>query len=164
MKIYALIPAFNEENNIQKVIHRLKKLNMTPVVVDDGSQDKTFELAKKSGAVIIRHKKNKGKGEALKTGFDFILKNYSDVDVILLIDADMQYPPEESKKLIIPIKQGRADFVTGYRNWSRDVPFRHSLGNFIWRNFFNFLFGTHFKDTNCGLMALSKKAAKKMKQ
>jgi len=49
----------------------------------------------------------------------------------------------------------------GYRNWSK-VPFRHKLGNFVWRTFFNILFGTNLKDTNCGFMGLSRNALKKM--
>ena len=160
MKTYALIPAYNEEKTIEKVVKKVKKMNLTPIVVDDFSSDNTYELAKRSGAIVLKHEKNKGKGEAIKTGFEFLKKN--DFDHVVLIDADMQYSPEEAIKLLTPLKEGKADFVVGYRNW-KTIPFRHKLGNFVWRNSFNILFGTKFKDTNCGFMALNKKAVKKIK-
>lgn len=163
MKSVALVPALNEENTIQEVITRLKKVNLNSIVVDDGSKDKTSEIAKKTGALVIRHSKNKGKGEALKTGFEYILKNRSDVNNVVIVDSDLQYHPEESIKLLKPLENKKADFVMGYRNWNT-VPFRHRLGNFIWKTSFNFFFGKKMKDTNCGFMALSRKAIKKMKR
>ena len=75
----------------------------------------------------------------------------------------MQYLPEESSKLLKPLETGEANFVTGYRNWT-GVPFRHRLGNFVWRTAFNLLFCTNFKDTNCGYVAMDKKAIKIMKK
>jgi len=163
MKSIALVAAFNEEKTIQEVISRLKSVNLNSIVVDDGSIDKTSEIAEKSGAIVTRHPENKGKGEALKTGFEYILKNYPDVDNIVIVDADLQYRPEESIRLLKPLENRETDFVMGFRNW-RTVPFRHRIGNFVWRTSFNLFFGTKLKDTNCGFMALSRKAMKKMKR
>jgi len=161
MKSIALIPAHNEEKTIQKVISHLKSINLNSIVIDDGSVDKTNKLAKKSGALVIRHDENKGKGEALKTGFEYILKNLLDVESLVIVDADLQYSAKESIKLLKPLEEKEADFVMGYRNW-RTVPFRNRLGNFVWRTTFNLLFKTRLKDTNCGFMALSRKAMSKM--
>jgi len=161
MKVYGLIPAYNEEENIQEVISRLKNIKIIPIVVNDGSTDRTNELAKKRRVIVLKHEKNKGKGEALKTGFKYIIQKCKDAKYIVIIDADMQYPPEESIKLVKPLQQG-ADFVTGYRNL-KELPFRHRLGNCVWKGFFNLLFGTKFKDTNCGFMALTRKAVEKIK-
>lgn len=163
MKSIALVPAFNEEKTIQEVISRLKKVDLKSVVIDDGSLDKTAQIAKKSGAIVVSHSKNKGKGEALKTGFEYILKNYPTINNIVIVDSDLQYFPEESIKLLKPLKGGNVGFVMGFRNW-RTVPFRHRIGNFVWRTFFNLFFETKLKDTNCGFMALSKKAVKKMER
>lgn len=160
MKTYGLLPAYNEGETIYEVVTRTKKMGITPIVIDDHSSDRTGPIAKKAGARVIRHKKNLGKGEAIKTGFEF-LKNQK-VNFVILMDTDMQYSPEEALKLLAPLKKGKADFVIGYRNWNA-VPFRHRLGNLIWRNFFNFLFGTKFKDTNCGFMALNSSAMGKIK-
>lgn len=156
-----IFPAYNEEKNIRFVIREARKYLDNPliVVVDDGSKDRTSQLAKGEKAIVLRHERNKGKGEAVKTGIKFILKNHPNVDVLILADSDRQYLLEDAPKLSTPIKEGKADIVVGARNW-REVPFRHRLGNFIWRKTFNFLFKTGFRDTNCGYMALNRKGAK----
>ncbi len=160
MKVASLIPAYNEEKTIYEVVRRVKKLKMLPIVIDDCSSDKTFELAKKAGAIVLRHEKNRGKGEALRTGFEFLKK--MNVENVVLIDADMQYLPESSKDLLEVLEKKNADIVLGARNF-KEIPLRHRLGNFVWRNSFNLLFGTNFLDTNCGLMALKKSAIEKIK-
>jgi glycosyltransferase involved in cell wall biosynthesis len=156
---YAIVPAYNEENNIYDVVKRLRKMRFRVIVVDDGSKDRTYELAKKAGAIVLRHKINKGKGEALRTAFEYAKKKK--IKNLVIIDADLQYLPEEARKLLEPIKRREADFVMGYRNW-KEVPFRHKLGNFVWRTFFNMLYGTNLKDTNCGYMAFGEKAIKEI--
>jgi len=158
MKISVLIPAYNEEKDIRRIIERTKKAGFNDIlVVDDGSSDKTADIAESLGATVIRHKTNKGKGEALKTGFSYL----SDRDCVAVIDADMQYNPEEIGKITEPVSRG-VDFVMGCRDW-KTVPFRHRLGNFVWRTAFNLLFGANLRDTNCGFMALSSRAVKLMK-
>ncbi len=160
-KYVALVPAYNEEKNIGEVVRRLKKINYDKIiVVDDGSKDKTAEIAKKLGAIVLRHTKNKGKGEALRTGINYILKR-TEAEYAILIDADMQYNPEESEKFFDGLK--KYDFVIGYRNWKK-VPFRHRLGNFVWRSFFNLFFKTKFKDTNCGFIGMNRRTMEKIKK
>jgi glycosyltransferase involved in cell wall biosynthesis len=156
---YAIVPAYNEEKNIHDVVKRLRKIGFKVIVVDDGSKDRTYELAKRAGAIVLKHKINKGKGEALRTAFEYAKRRK--IKNIVIIDADLQYLPEEAMKLLEPIKRGEADFVMGYRNW-REVPFRHKLGNFVWRTFFNILYGTKLKDTNCGYMAFGERAIKEI--
>lgn len=157
-----MIPAYNEEKTIREVVSRVKKIGLHPLVVDDCSKDATSRIAKKAGATVLRHEINKGKGESIKTGFNYLLKKTPGVEYVVLIDADLQYDPLEATRLLKPLQEKEADLVTGYRNW-RIVPFRHKLGNFVWRNFFNILFGTNFKDTNCGFMALTKRSMKRVK-
>jgi glycosyltransferase involved in cell wall biosynthesis len=159
-KIFALIPAYNEEKNIEKVLKKIKNLKIETIVVDDCSKDKTYEIAKRYAKFVLKHEKNKGKAEAIKTGLKFMFENLS-FDIVTLIDADNAYDPLEIPKFVEKIKKGY-DFVMGFRNW-KDVPFRHKLGNFIWRKTFNMLFGTKFLDTNCGFVAMNKKAAEKLK-
>ncbi len=163
MKHVALVPAFNEEKNIREVIVHLKKHpHLDIIVVDDGSQDKTAEIAKSMGAVVLKHNTNKGKGEALRTGFDYILKNHPQANYIVIIDADMQYDPRESPRLLSILENGQADVATGMRR-SQDVPYANRMGNFVWRIVFNILFGTRLRDTNCGYMALNRKSLGKIK-
>ncbi len=164
MQYFVLIPAYNEAKNIKEVIKRFKKYpKFRLIVVDDGSKDSTAEIVKRMNVTLVKHERNKGKAEAIKTGFDYILNNYPDVSYVVLFDADMQFLPEESIKLLKPLESGEANFVTGYRSWV-GVPFRHKLGNFVWRTAFNLLFGTNFKDTNCGYVAMDKKTVRAIRK
>jgi len=158
--IGVIIPAYNEEKNIGETIRRLKKsLEAKIIVVNDCSRDKTKQVAKSFGVKVINHKVNKGKGEALVTGFKEILKKYPDIQYVILIDADSQYDPEDATKLVKVLREG-SDYVTGFRDWKRDVPIRHRIGNFVWRKTFNFLFKVNLLDSNCGYIGLNRKAMK----
>ncbi|MCK4553728.1 glycosyltransferase, partial [Candidatus Parcubacteria bacterium] len=74
MKIFCIIPAYNEEKTIVEVINSVKPLVDQVVVVDDGSGDKTFELAKAQNIAVLHHIINRGQGAALKTGTEYALK------------------------------------------------------------------------------------------
>ena len=158
----ALVPAYNEEKTISEIVRKIKKVDILPIVIDDNSNDRTSELAKKSGALVLKQSTNKGKGEAIKTGINYVFEKLPTVKNFILIDADMQYDPEDAASLLKPLKNKNADFVMGYRDWSA-VPFRHKLGNFVWRFSFNLLFGTNLKDTNCGFVSMNKRAAMVLK-
>lgn len=162
MSKFALIPAYNEERNIAQVIKETKRLGIKPIVIDDGSEDSTYNVAKKSGATVLRSNYNKGKGEALNIGFNYLSKNHPEMKYLVIIDADMQYEPSESTKLINELQKNETDLIMGYRDWSH-VPLRHRLGNFVWKTAFNIMFGTNLKDTNCGLMGFNKKAVEKLR-
>lgn len=160
MKVGILLPAYNEEKNIRLVIRDTKKFlpNAKIVVVDDGSVDRTYELAKREKVTVLRHEKNMGKGEALKTGLGFFHK--LNVDFTIVADADRQYSIKDAVKILNALEN--ADLVTGCRTPS-DVPYANRMGNFVWRLFFNFLFGTKLKDSNCGYLGFNKKAIKEVK-
>ena len=164
-EIGILLPAYNEEKNIQVVIKEARKYLPNPkiVVVDDGSTDRTNELAKKERVTVLKHDTNKGKGESLKTGFEYFLNASPEANIVVIADSDRQYSIKDSINLIKPLKNGKADFVMGCRDWNT-IPFRHKLGNLVWKTTFNLLLGMSLKDTNCGFVALSRKAIKKMKQ
>jgi glycosyltransferase involved in cell wall biosynthesis len=154
MKIGILFPAYNESKNIGNVIKEAKKYfrNSEIVVVDDGSTDNTYSVAKSLGAIVLRHDTNKGKGEALKTGMNF-LKNRK-IEYVLIADADRQYSLNDAFKILNKLTKG-FDVVTGFR-LPKEIPYANRMGNFIWRKIFNFLFNTKFYDTNCGFMAFRK--------
>ena len=157
MKTVAVIPAYNEEENIEKVIEKVKRVKSINkiIVIDDGSEDNTAKIARKMKVIVLRHKKNKGKGEALRTGFNYVLKKLKNIKYVVVIDADLQFEPKESEKFLKILKNGKAELVIGKRNF-RKMPFRHLIGNILWKNTFNILFGTKFEDTNCGYFALLK--------
>ncbi len=158
MKVYGLVPVFNEEKNIRETIKKLKLVGIFPIIINDGSTDGTKSICSKLKCKVLHHNKNKGKAESIKTGLKY-LKNYN-YDFLVLIDGDMQFLPEESKNLLEPLIKRKADFVMGYRNFENIPYLRHKISNFIWKTTFNIFFGTKFKDTNCGFIALNKKAAK----
>jgi glycosyltransferase involved in cell wall biosynthesis len=116
-KICCLIPAFNEEKRIAEVIHGVRRHVPDIIVVDDGSCDATAEHAEKSGAQVIRHGANKGKGMALRTGFGHALsRGYS---AVLTLDGDGQHSPDEIVKFLSAFETGSGDIIIGARMWDR---------------------------------------------
>ena len=128
MSILVCIPAFNEGNVIDKVIKNCLKFSDRVVVCDDGSADNTSEVADNAGADVIRHEKNIGKGEALRSLFKFA--SHSNNDIVVTIDGDGQFLPEEIPKLVKGIEENRADIVVGYRfDDTVDMPDYRKFGN-----------------------------------
>lgn len=162
-KIGVLLPAFNEEENIQGIIKETKNClpNAEIIVVDDGSKDRTSRWARRAGAKVLKHEVNRGKGEAVRTGIEFFL-NQSNADFVVIVDADGQYSIREVPKLVYPLEHEEADVVTGFRNWD-STPFRHRVGNSLWRFCFNILLGMDLRDTNCGFIALNRNAMDKIR-
>jgi len=135
-KISVIIPAYNEEATILKVVRNVLKTNVGNlkkeiIVVNDGSSDKTGEMLQKiknSSVLLINKNKNEGKGAAIRTA----LKKATG-DIIIIQDADMEYNPDEYNLLLAPIADGKADVVFGSRfvttQQRRVLYFWHSLGN-----------------------------------
>ncbi len=116
MKLSIIVPVFNEEKTILKLIKRLEKITIPSVskevlIVDDGSTDSTRDKLKKiSKFKVILHEKNQGKGAAVKTGI-----KYATGDYIIIQDADLEYDPEYMKILIKPVMEKTAKVVYGTR-------------------------------------------------
>ena len=128
MSILVCIPAFNEGKVIDKVIKDCLKFSNEVVVCDDGSMDNTYEVADSAGADVIRHEKNIGKGESLRSLFKFA--RHSNHDIIVTIDGDGQFIPEEIPKLVKSIKENKSDLVIGYRfDDTTEIPNYRRFGN-----------------------------------
>lgn len=158
-KIFAIIPAYNEEKQINSVITETKKYVDEVVVVDDGSKDRTEEIAKKSNAIVLRHLVNLGKGAALKTGCDYAVKNKA--EIIIAIDADAQHDPKEILNFLKKIK--RYDVVLAYRKLNKNMPLVLKFGNWFIDKTINFLYDIKIKDSQCGYRAFTAKAYKKLR-
>jgi glycosyltransferase involved in cell wall biosynthesis len=149
--ISVVIPAFNEEKAISKVIADLKKLSFVNeiIVVDDGSTDSTKQKASDSGAHVISHGINSGYGASLKTGIINSKNN-----VIAFIDADAQHNPED---LIQMIKfSDNHDIVIGSRKAGNHSPMWRKPGKAFIHMLANYLAGFKIPDLNCGLRIVKK--------
>ena len=111
-KIIALICAYNEEKFIKKVVHETLRYIKDVIVVDDCSIDKTVKEAEAAGAICLEHDINRGKGGALRTGFEYCLIN--GYDIVVTIDGDGQHDPSEIPCLLETLKN--YDIVIGTRN------------------------------------------------
>ena len=156
MPILVCIPAFNEGKVIDNVIKDCLKFSDKVVVCDDGSIDNTYEVADAAGAEVIRHEKNIGKGEALRSLFKFAC--HSNYDTIVTIDGDGQFLPEEIPKLVKNIEENKSDVVVGYRfNNTRDMPEYRKFGNKMLDRMTNMVEELSVRDTQSGFRAYSKK-------
>ena len=162
MQSIACIPAYNEEEVITDLVKRSLQFVDQVVVCDDGSTDKTADHATTAGAYVIRHQKNLGKGSALKSLFEYAKK--INVDVIVTIDGDGQFLPEEIPKLIDPILQHGYDIVIGYRfDNETDMPYYRKMGNKLLDKVTNFASELPFRDTQSGFRSYSKRAIESIK-
>ncbi|MBI4146967.1 glycosyltransferase family 2 protein [Candidatus Woesearchaeota archaeon] len=157
---WIVIAAYNEEHAIGKVVDGLKEAGyQNVVVVDDGSRDKTFQMAEQHGAQALRHIINRGQGASLKTGIDFALQQGA--EFIVTFDADGQHRVEDLPAMLKPVVDGKADIALGSRflKGKAGVPFVRKLflkGGifFIW-----LLYGVKMTDAHNGFRAMSRHAA-----
>ena len=157
----ACIPAYNVANQISQVIKKSLNYVDTVIVCDDGSSDATYENAKSSGAIVLQHDKNLGKGAALKTLFQKAKE--LDADIVVTIDGDGQFLSEEIPKLLEPIKSHQFDVVIGNRFLNKDeMPSYRKTGNKILDKFTRLAVDLPFEDTQSGFRAYSRDAIKKI--
>lgn len=158
-KIFVVVPAFNEEETIYDVLNSLIQRDYNVVVVDDGSNDKTFEIASNipscNKLYLLKHVINLGLGAALKTGFEAALKKGA--DIVVTFDADKQHNPDDIKKICKPILNGSAEAVIGSRTFNQ-MPMPQKVGNHIMNLLTRIFYRADVKDSQSGLRAFSRKA------
>lgn len=165
MKITAVIPAYNEEKTIKKVITELKTRVDEIIVVDDGSRDNTKSIAEQEGVIVLRHIVNRDQGAALQTGTEYAVK--MGADIIVHFDADGQHKVGDVSRLVEPVLKGNYDVVFGSRFLEdksiNNIPLTKKyfiLKPAIVLN--RILTGLKLTDAHNGLRALSRKAAMKI--
>nr|MDO8044358.1 glycosyltransferase family 2 protein [Candidatus Baldrarchaeota archaeon] len=162
MRVFCVIPAFNEEKYIYDVAKIAKEFVDVVVVVDDGSIDKTFSRAIDSGAVVLRHEENMGKGAALRTGFKYALEHGA--DIVVTLDGDMQHDPLEIPKFLEKIREEGVDIVVGSRFLEKvkGMPIQRRLSNFITTKVLNKVFKVPVTDSQSGFRAFKRKVLEKI--
>jgi len=162
--IAVVIPAYNEEQQIGQVIENIPDFVDHIVVVNDGSKDNTAEISSNKGAHVVSHKKKKGVGAAFNTGVKAVLN--TNADIMVNIDADGQFNPYDIIKLVKPIIQNEADFVTASRFIDRAYYPQMSklkfLGNHFMSRFISRLTRQRFYDVSCGFRAYSKETLQRL--
>jgi len=157
-KTIAILPALNEEVAVGSVVLRAKRYADRVLVIDDGSSDATAEVAALAGAEVVRHPENKGKGAALKTGFEAV----NGSNIIVTLDSDGQHNPDNIPKLIAPIISGEADMVIGSRYLNgngKNTPAYRRVGQKVLDKATNINTGLHVTDTQSGFRAFAAQAA-----
>jgi glycosyltransferase involved in cell wall biosynthesis len=151
-KLSVVMPVFNERNTLVEILRRMRNVQLPDgidreiIVVDDGSSDGTREVLKQLGDSTVRivmHPQNRGKGAAVRTGFEHVTGDY-----VLVQDADLEYDPEDWPKLLNPVLRGKARVVYGSRftGERRNMLFLHWVGNRFLSLVTNVLYNTTLSD------------------
>jgi len=170
MKLIVTVPAQNEEKTIAQVIagvpRNIPGITETEVIVmDDGSDDRTAEIAERAGAIVLTLTGRPGLGQVFRAGLERAMRRGA--DIIVNIDGDMQFNPADIRRLVVPLLEDRADFVTCTR--FKDPALRPKMpavkywGNRIVTRIINSVCGgTCFTDVSCGFRAFNREAAYRM--
>ena len=158
-KVLVIIPAFNEEHNLPRIIKRLREFEgIDIVVINDGSKDATSAAANRAGVDVIDLPFNLGIGGAVQTGYLFADKN--DYDVAIQVDADGQHNPTDLMKIIGPVIRGETDMVLGSRYIKKTgyrTPFARKAGMVVFSTVVSLINGQTLKDTTSGYRAVNKR-------
>jgi glycosyltransferase involved in cell wall biosynthesis len=153
MKVWVVMPAYNEERSIGGVLDTLHREGWSDmIVVDDGSRDRTAEMAREKGAVVLSHPQNMGLGAAIRTGLKAAIERGADCAVTF--DADGQHDPKAVREMVDSLDG--ADFVVGVRYFT-NIPLNKRVGNFA-LNFITLMLGGALTDSQSGMRALNRRA------
>lgn len=162
-KIAVIIPAYNAGTTIAELIERTSRFvdREDIVIIDDGSCDQTSEIAGGTGAVILRHEANRGKGEALMTGFRYAEKR--DYPAVITLDADLQHDPECIPDFIRRAS-GFSGIIIGTRRRNLKImPFGRWLSNTLTSAIVSVLAGQSIRDSQSGYRLITAQVLKRVK-
>jgi Glycosyl transferase family 2 len=157
-RVAVVVPAYNEEDNIGSVLPRIPSsvcgVETAILVVDDGSRDRTGDIAREHGAAVARHVTNLGGGAALRTGYR--LMSDSGAAVVVTLDADGQHLPEEMSRLVQPVLDGEVDVAHGSRvlGHAEANHFARELGIIFFNRLVSFITRTKVTDCSNGYRAV----------
>jgi len=158
MEITVGIPAYNEENNISKIIKKLQKITNKIIVCDDGSSDSTAKIAKEMGALVIQHEKNLGYGSAIRS--IFLKAREVNSESLITLDSDGQHRIEDIQTILKPLQNKEADLVIGSRFLNDDgknVPSYRKVGIKLLTKLANTSLEDNITDSQSGFRGYSQK-------
>lgn len=162
MKTCVIIPAFNEVEAIADIVKKIRQLNIDVLVIDDGSCDNTFRIAKESGAIVLRNETNQGKGASLIKGFNYALRN--NYDAVVTMDGDGQHLPDDLHLFIQQAMISQSDVFIGNRmQMAGNMPWIRFCTNKIMSWLISLLIKQKIPDTQCGFRLIKKNVLKKIK-
>ncbi len=156
----AIIPAYNPDEKLLKLVPELWKQGIKYIIiVNDGSQKQTLEIFNRLEvyAIVLTHGVNRGKGAAIKTALNYIENNLSDIQGIVLLDADGQHRPEDALRLLKEVHRIDSGLILGVRQFKGKIPPRSLFGNTVTKYVFRVISGKWVSDTQTGLRAFSRK-------
>lgn len=165
MRLLVAIPCLNEAPTIADVVRNVPRAikgieHVDIVVVDDGSTDTTSHEAKNAGAMVLRHQMNRGVGTAFRTAVEFAVEN--NYDLMVNIDGDRQFNPEDIPKLVVPMLDCEADMVTASRFLDPalvpEMPRAKFVGNHMMSFLISRLVRKRFSDVSCGFRCYGREA------
>jgi glycosyltransferase involved in cell wall biosynthesis len=159
--IYIIMPSYNEEKTIHKVLLKLVRLGVKVIVVDDGSKDKTNQISTEIAhqypeqVKVLRHYLNQGLGATIRTGIEAALPYKP--RVMITFDADGQHHTRDIIKVAKPIIEGKTDVVIGKRNF-KEMPWDKKFGNMVMNIITGIFYGKFVEDSQSGLRAFNQSA------
>lgn len=155
MKIWVVIPAYNEAQSLEPILFKLKEKRLSIMVIDDGSKDGTYNVAKKIADKVIINQRNMGKGMSLQKAIGFLLENEK-FDYIMMMDGDGQHSVSDIEKFMKEAQAGE-EFVVGNRMESpTGMPNTRILTNKIMSWFISRLISQNIPDSQCGFRLIAR--------
>lgn len=152
--LIALVPSYEPDENLPKIVKNLKQNNFEVIVVNDGSDINYQKYYDECDTKIISYPQNRGKGYALKKGLEYIKNNYNNY-IVVTVDSDGQHKIEDVKNICEYVNNNPDTLVIGKRAQTENMPPRSLIGNTITRHIFSLLTGAKIFDTQSGLRAFS---------
>lgn len=161
MNTCVILPTYNESRAIGELISKIRSQNFEVIVVDDGSQDNTCDIAERSGATVLRNRKNEGKGASLIKGFKYAqAKNF---EAVICMDGDGQHLPEDIPYFIRLAKYSQSGIFIGNRMLkAKNMPLSRFLTNRFMSCLISCVAKQKIPDTQCGFRLIKKEVLEKL--
>lgn len=149
MKVWALIPAYNEEGKLERLLLELRRRGLSVLIVDDGSTDQTYDIAKEGADIVLKNEKNLGKGRSLRKGILYLLKNIQ-FDYVIIMDGDNQHSPFDIETFLAGAARNEPFLIGNRMDDPGQMPCIRRLTNRIMSWLISKIAGQYIPDTQCG--------------